>query len=86
MLGDSPDRPETDLEAPVHGRDTMGAIEINDFSSVRQLAVDVFQLVPETLLVRRGRRLRGVATSTGLVSLVLPTTRVGDLGIAKVKA
>ena len=64
----------------------MGAIEINDFSSVRQLVVDVFQLIPEMLLVRRGRRQRSVATSTGLVSLDRLTTWVGDLVIAMVKA
>ena len=52
----------------------MGAIEINDFSGVRKLAVDTLQLLPKSILMRRGRRLRSMANSTVLVPLVQITT------------
>ena len=66
---------------------TMGAIEINDFSGMRKLAVDVLQLLPQSIMMRRGRRLRSMANPTVLVSLVRLTTWGGELVIAmKVKA
>ena len=65
----------------------MGAIEINDFSGVRKLAVDVLQLLPKSIMMRRGRRLRSMTNPTVLVYLVRLTTWGGELVIAmKVKA
>ena len=58
----------------------MGAIEINDFSGVRKLAVDILQLLPKSILMRRGRRLRSMANPTVLVSLVQLTTWGGGGG------
>ena len=54
---------------------TLGVIEINDLFGVVKLAVDVVKLAPQAMLQRR----RGIATPSGLVSLVRLTTWGGEL-------